>query len=138
MKKLILLFFLSPFILISYAQNNPNMEGTYIGKFSQGGFEDTLIFTSDSLIINQDLGWYYGIQHTYIYSIKNIENDSVHLQEIAHLVESKLDTNSYSKSGLNNLNIRILKLKSGNLIFFYPNSKLEDSSEFELISIKKD
>ncbi|MFT4523719.1 MAG: putative nucleotidyltransferase [Bacteroidia bacterium] len=135
--KVFVLIILSAIAFASVGQVQGLPPGTYVGKFELNGFEDTLVFTGDTLTIKQDLGWYYGISHIHVYLIASLEGDSIQLKFIAHLIDGFSNEDAL-RSELDNRIMRINHLENDKLLFFDARSQIEDVGEFELLHKEDD
>ena len=120
MKQISLLLVISLLTIVSFAQNEVNLDGKYIGKFEKGGFQDSIIIQGDSFCHILNEGWGYGVEHQYIYKIISLENDLIQFKQIGYLRDRINGVKLMNKGRMHMQQTRIVKLSNGDIQFVSP------------------
>lgn len=114
-------------------QKDWKIEGRYVNTKNVSTMDDYFVFKGDSLTIIKDAGYGYGLVHSFIYSIKFLENDSIYLEGIGHFANNR-NLNMPTENEWHKDTLKLEKINEETLLFFNPNYDIDKPIVFKLDS----
>jgi len=123
MFKLSMLLIVSIFSFSGISQSSTEFDGKYVGKFSSGGFEDSLIISNGQIAHIRNSAWSYGTEHQFVYNMISLKGEMIKLEQVQYFrdrVEFTPDAKLAQLGEMHERTFVLMKDTDGNLQMVIP------------------
>jgi hypothetical protein len=115
------------------AEENAPLSGVYVRAKSQiNTYNDSIVFYSDSLTVFKDIGYGYGLLHSFTYTYSYLKSDIITLQGKSHRVKGSGGHGiPVQEFAWHNDTIRIEAENSNSLYLFNPHSRSKEPEKLK-------